>query len=533
MATLDPFWSRLGVETPDATVGCSSGRCDTTGMEPVDVYCVEHERFLPLVRELGTRARIIVAVLVRTVLCGLVLLTAYLGQSVWLYLAAAAVGTVLVGLPLRLYRRTRWAAVGGWLLACALVLVLRQPAPATRRIAATIVLVAVLAVMLLAWSAMAAAAGRRLAGRSVVASWRSHAARWAGASAGSVAVVPAALVLYAALRPQPADWVLATVGGRRLVLQCAVGGAMGALTFAAVGGIVLGITARVRPARSPVPVPARPRRLTWTVDILTPSGPAAGTVERLYRVLEAFLNRVMATAVATARALANLVRGIAYGLFVAGIAVVNWVCRAVVATWRRIEATVAATGRVLGLAARLVLRQGPLFARVLLVPSAALASGAWAAERMAVAGTSYLLHGSIASLGAMLGYCAVVLVLTATVWLALCDLSPALRPAGSATWRGSLPSLARSASLGGANALLLLCVGGWTLGLPGTFGPGPIRVGWLTLASTAILLVAAVTVVVRRRAASGGTRRRAKRPAGAGMLPATGSWSTTAGGPPV
>jgi hypothetical protein len=37
-----------------------------------------------------------------------------------------------------------------------------------------------------------------------------------------------------------------------------------------------------------------------------------------------------------------------------------------------------------------------------------------------------------------------------------------------------------------------VAAGGWLLGLPGTFGYGPIRVGFLTLTSTALIIVALV-----------------------------------------
>jgi hypothetical protein len=66
-----------------------------------------------------------------------------------------------------------------------------------------------------------------------------------------------------------------------------------------------------------------------------------------------------------------------------------------------------------------------------------------------------------------------------------------------------VPTTIRSASLtlsaAGAALLILTAIGGWSIGLFGTFGHGPIRVGWVTVASTVILVVSAAWSAVRNR----------------------------------
>jgi hypothetical protein len=66
--------------------------------------------------------------------------------------------------------------------------------------------------------------------------------------------------------------------------------------------------------------------------------------------------------------------------------------------------------------------------------------------------------------------------------------------------RDSRVSAKSSATITAPYLLLFVAAGGWLLGLPGTFGYGPIRVGFLTLTSTALIVIA---LVLRPRSAAG------------------------------
>jgi hypothetical protein len=84
-----------------------------------------------------------------------------------------------------------------------------------------------------------------------------------------------------------------------------------------------------------------------------------------------------------------------------------------------------------------------------------------------------------------------VAALATLAWILLCGLP----------WRRYTASLVHSAGIASANGLLLLAVGGWVVGVPGLLGHGPIRVGWLTLAATAVLTAATLWSLLGRTAA--------------------------------
>ena len=92
----------------------------------------------------------------------------------------------------------------------------------------------------------------------------------------------------------------------------------------------------------------------------------------------------------------------------------------------------------------------------------------------------YLVAGPV---GALLRFFVVAVLVVASLTMAWLTLA-------SQRLTSSLRSAGRSATITAPYALLLTAVGGWVVGLPGTFGPGRIHVGWVTSISTAILLAA-------------------------------------------
>ncbi|MFI9508009.1 hypothetical protein [Nocardia sp. NPDC052566] len=143
--------------------------------------------------------------------------------------------------------------------------------------------------------------------------------------------------------------------------------------------------------------------------------------------------------------------------------------------WAIAVHTARTLARSLTIAARAVRKaaRGFLFITVTVV-------GAVGCEYAAAAHTRAYLHaGAIADIVevfALMGL--LVMAISATVWLA-----------------SALPIVAVTASIGRTLTnlmpwlLLGLAAGGWLVGAPGTFWHGPIRIGWVTGTSTALLVI--------------------------------------------
>jgi len=101
-----PWWMRLGVESARPSAGCWEAGCDSSALQPVDVYCIDHERFLPLAEETSPRRATVIVNAIRLIVGGAFLLTAHVDTPVPVYLAFVGLGAALVGLP---FGATRWA----------------------------------------------------------------------------------------------------------------------------------------------------------------------------------------------------------------------------------------------------------------------------------------------------------------------------------------------------------------------------------------------------------------------------------------
>jgi hypothetical protein len=452
-------------------------------MEPVDVYCVDHERFLPLTTELPGRARVFVVYLLRLLLCGAVLLTAHTGATLPVFLAAVGVGAALLGLPLRRYRLNWRLALTGWALACSAILVLRSAEPRLQRAAWTVALVALLAAAVFLVNQVTWSNARHRAAKTMASSWRRDVNRWAVLTVGTAATAPAALVLYGAAR-----WLLIDQPARTWILVVAAGGATGAGLVAAIGGALLGFDSTLLPPPQ-IQLPRRPTPVRWSLPVSAAVPAASSAAERLYQGLNLALTRIAAVSVASVRAVTNAALAVLHHAKRIGVAIVNGTIWLGVQSSRRLVRCVVATGRVLRLATALGARAGRHAVHVLILPGVSLAVGALLANQWATAVRDYLIAGSISALAAISALTCVAAGSLAAVWLALCNLP----------LRRSAPSLGRSAAVAGAHLVLILSFGGWLLGLPGTFGHGKIRVGWITLAATTLLLAASAWALVQRR----------------------------------
>jgi hypothetical protein len=111
------------------------------------------------------------------------------------------------------------------------------------------------------------------------------------------------------------------------------------------------------------------------------------------------------------------------------------------------------------------------------LPVAALFTGSGLTLAAAAETRHYLIAGSMIALLRLISFAVLGILALTTAWIMLASqpISVSLRSAG------------RSASVAGPYALLLVAVGGWLVGVPGTLGYGRIHVGWVTLVSTTFL----------------------------------------------
>jgi hypothetical protein len=109
-------------EEPAEIETCSQADCDGDQIVATDLYCVTHDRFLPLVRDWGNSSRVIAVVTGAAVIYACFALAAESNSWLPLFAVYAVIGLAAVGLPLRVFPFTVRVATLLWLLACAVAM---------------------------------------------------------------------------------------------------------------------------------------------------------------------------------------------------------------------------------------------------------------------------------------------------------------------------------------------------------------------------------------------------------------------------
>lgn len=476
-----PWYLRLGEERPNVTSGCPESDCDPGPIEAHDVYCRTHERLLPFSTSAATRTRWFVVNLLRALVCGVFTLAAQTASPAPVTVLAVLTGAAVLALPLRHYTVGRVVAVTLWALACAVSTLTAVTGTHAHRVTGTVSL----ALIALGWLGLLSATLTERADNSWARRARRHnpgdrsGGRAVGMIASGMATVPTALALSLLLAHGPSGWLLRLPALQGWLLVGAVGGLAGTVLAALLVGTLDGwglVDLRTGQAR----LPRRPAVLRWTpADRRRRGAPPhsfAGRVEAL--VLE-LRHQLVTAALRCASFVVNVLRLTGHHAARAVVVLANLLYRQAVILLRRARMSVVCTGVVLGRAVRLLLATVPCGVRIVLLPPAVLALAAALVPEVARQTTSYLTVGGPARLGlALLGTLACLLLLTAA-WAALTG-EPFARTRDSAL---------RTAGLALPHVVLLTTVGGWVMGLPGTFGHGRIHVGWLTLTLTTLVLV--------------------------------------------
>jgi hypothetical protein len=459
-------------ERPEEAVGCDVEEgCDAARIRPTDLYCDQHDRFLPFSGMSGA-GKIFVVALVAFLVYGSVELTAQLDSAVPVNLGYILVGLGAIALPLRKFRRTCWVTAALWLAISGLALAFPLTDAHFHAVAAAAFLLVV------------------MTGTTVLSMF--HAALLdedaAGIASGlAVRQLLGAMGALAIGFASPlADWVWQAQGpaiGRVAFFAAAILAA-GTLVTAIVGGFV---ESAKRSDDRPVPKigsPEKPAMLPRQAKATTARGARRGRspMDILVQAVDR-LGAMLYNAKEVIRTVSIYVlRTVAYVIWKLIISLVNWVVKVLVLTWRYVAAGVKNTVR-LGLRAVVdavvALGWAAIF---VLVPVSALAGAGLLVASSADETRRYIATGALSVLLQIIVVQFLALLLATVAWIML----------ASQRRRDSLASAQSSATITAPYLLLFVAAGGWLLGLPGTFGHGPIRVGFLTLTSTALIVVALV-----------------------------------------
>jgi hypothetical protein len=473
------WWLFVGSEEPEPVEQCGLDECAVEGMPPTSFFCTSHQRFLPLVAEWSNRARVIGVIITSIMIWGGYVLSAEISSSVPVWLVHLILGLALLVLPLRHFPVSRWVAGLAWILLCSAAMLFRYTETRTHAIAGTVlllILAAALAVHAAHWSAIDAT-------RDDI-----------GGAFGAVSVclVVAAFAVGAAglalVLPYP--WLDAgretALAGVLVAVMVLVAGLALAIGISFVAG--WGAFARLTPVASQVAsIGWEPQRAT-APDWRPPTRPnlQAYGLGMVREIVERVVNRLHIGVRMTAEFLANLLFWAIYK-FKRGIKrVLNGLKALVVRIGRVIEHTLrlaAASLRsfvtIIRIAIVLAVRCCAETIVLVGVPLVFLTGGAGLATAAAEETRRYLTGGALAALGELSAFDALGIVLVTGAWMSL---------AGLPRLRESLKSAMESATITGSYALLLIAIGGWLIGLPGTLGYGVIHVGWVTVASTVVLV---------------------------------------------
>ncbi|NEA32808.1 hypothetical protein [Streptomyces sp. SID13031] len=456
---------QVGKERSTAVTGCQEEPCSVDDLSAVDLYCRDHDRLIPLSRYLQRRGSWIPVNLLRGAVCGAVVLAAGVESSVPLFILFVLAGLAIVAGPLYRFPVTMRTVIFVWLLAGLAAGLLPHFGHAAASLVRTIAVVLTLVLAMLYAGALA---------------WREQRSR-GGAAAPAVTVAA-----FTAVPALAAGWFLASpsIGlisvpdWVRHYLPIGVAtGVAATLLVAAIAGAVGG-QARVNTFVAPLfPVRREPWLVNWRVAVRRGSrSTARGAFDR---ALAEFAARATAAIVATARGVANMLLRAAHIALVLAVRLANWICGLVVVACRRLAAAVRATAEILAEAALLAWAVGWRTARVVVLPVLMLSAAAAGVAYGAIYTLRYLLGDGPGALG-LLAVAAAGSVLALTVaWIALCDLPIAET---SESWRRSVERVM-------PHLVVTLIAGAWVVGIPGTLGHGPIKVGSLTITSTVLLFV--------------------------------------------
>lgn len=467
-------WRRIGRERPTAEPGCPEPGCPA---EPIDLYCFEHEVYLP--RRDAEQSRSAWGV-IGAVAAGALFWTAAAYDSAFpLYVVFTGALWGVLRLTLRRLPLARDVAQVTWAAAAVAVPVYADAPDWLRRAA----IAGALLVALGAWvvhtaveaADRAAEPDRRVVTASVTA-------------LGAAAAISSAYAIASYL-PRELDPRGALPDGLLRVVLVGAFAAFGISTAATALGkgrgsretnaALLAKPALPRPLEFPKPAPAA-----------YAGGGFLGPVTRPVRVCCVSTVRIGAQ---LAEKAVNFARQCFHVLVTAVVTVLNLMWSSRLLAFRYLADAGAQWLRLLRTVLGLTVGVGTRSLRMTVLPVAAAGAAVAAAWAAAAAQRGYLVRGDLGDAGAAAGWCLLALGAATLVWTSWSGL-PTVR---------AMYSAARTVGQVVAVALGCQAVGGWVLGVAGAAGYGPVRVGWVTGAATLVFGVFFVWSMLRRGEAPG------------------------------
>ncbi|GAB2823411.1 hypothetical protein GCM10027176_29760 [Actinoallomurus bryophytorum] len=472
----------VGVQT------CSEPDCDPEQVHPTDVYCDTHDRFLPIVSDWSNSARVTTMIACTGILLAALALTAEFDSWVPAFFVLGLSGLGVLAFPLRNFPMTVRGGVALWIFAALAALTCHVGSPHTDA--------EVVAGLLVAVGCMLAAHAAYFSASSVLVDPSLDPQKWEGRSRRAIALISAIFAFsgtgglaYLAflVTPMIADSV---VGGA--VLYISAGALILGLLFAILAGTVngpWGMSIEVRNFEDWDGF----ARVHWRPETKPINRTSVIGIAKIYAITERAITRIGNTfnrvAYAVAEKAVNTFFAIVRFLVNFAIYMANFAVTLVVLTFR---AMVAAAVGIFGIAARSVgaALWSIVSALVVLgIPVVAIGLAAGLVPTLAEEERGYLVDGSLGSLTGFIAVSFLGVVSLTFTWIMLAN----------QRLRVSLESAKDTATNTGIYGVILLSVGGWIVGLPGTLGYGRIHVGWVTLVSTGFLVAALIWFHLQRR----------------------------------
>lgn len=481
-ASSEPWWMGLGVEQLTSAERCSVEEC-TRETSPVAVFCPEinHGDLLLFQDAPVGRTRWWLVNTARSVVVGLVVAAAAYATPWPIYLLAVFAGLACIGLPLHAHRRARTIGLAGWAVISAVTAVAAAADVGTDGMQA--VWTAGVALPLATALLFGLQGPMVLSGDDAPGAEREAARGAAGSYALAVVMATAWWLISGTLADR---FVAIPAAVSRWLLFGAVGTALGAALIAAVGAFLVSfgqLDLWVDPRFDPDEFPERRTSpATYTRKEQRPGRGRSTALAQMLRQFEILRHELREQ---LKKSLTALRRTTADGLWaflwaaqIAALRVVNWLDRRIRLFGRRVYFVVRRGIAIAWTGAGYALEAAGCGIRPLAAYGAAI-GGAVAALALADGFTDYLVDGPIDGLVSGVAWSCVGVGACFAVWERLSSVDT------SAALHSELRFLSRVAP----DVALFTVAAGWVVGIPGMFGYGPIRVGWVTLVGTAVLAV--------------------------------------------